>query len=73
MTQFGSNKGALQISASVRFPARITANKGVAVTKQIIINNHFPFIGKAFQILGYIDTLVGNIKNKHKKLIVLIE
>jgi hypothetical protein len=44
----------------------IWANKGVGVTKQIIINNHFPFIGKTFQILGYIDTLVGNIKNKHK-------
>ena len=34
MTQFGSNKGALQISASVRFPAKITANKGVAVNRQ---------------------------------------
>jgi len=34
MTQFGSNKGAMQISASVRFPARITADKGVAVNKQ---------------------------------------
>jgi len=34
MTQFGSNKGALQISASVRFPAKITADKGVAVNRQ---------------------------------------
>jgi hypothetical protein len=43
----------------------IWANKGAAATKHITINNHFPFIGKAFQILGYIGTLAGNIKNKH--------